>query len=83
MTRAEMSMSTRTQSGEMLMRPRLPIMDQVSGGVFLISGWDLYALNRRRRRLLVTTVTLEEAIAAAANIGLRNPSAARGIIAVL
>ncbi len=38
---------------------------------------------RRRRRLFVTTKTLENAIAAAATIGLRSPAIASGIAATL
>src|SRR5215212_7284701 len=40
-------------------------------------------LKRRSRRLLVTTNTLENAIAAAAMIGLSSPAAASGIAATL
>lgn len=43
----------------------------------------VYRPNRLNRRLLVTTETLEKAIAPAANIGLSNPAAASGIIAML
>jgi hypothetical protein len=54
--------------------PSVPGMPSVWAGV----GWK-----RRSRRLLVTTNTELKAIAAAAMRGLRKPSAASGIAAVL